>query len=109
MIKQLRLPAVLVALAVAAAMGCGDDLSSSGKYTRIQVAPPSAALHVGETQTFQATGVAADGTLTLLASPTVVWSSSDASVASIDPASGVATAVALGSATITATVGQLQG
>lgn len=67
----------------------------------VTVAPLSATIGIGGTQQFAATlKDAAGNTLT---GRTVTWSTSNAGVASIDPSTGIATGVAAGSATITAT------
>jgi hypothetical protein len=74
----------------------------------INVEPPNPAVPKGSTQPFTATGIYSDGStqnLTLSAS----WSSSDASVATINPATGVATAVTPGATFITATSGGIAG
>lgn len=70
-------------------------------FTTLNITPPSATLSSGQRQQFTATGVRSDSTtadLTTRAS----WSSSNASVATID-ASGLAVAVGSGTTTITAT------
>ena len=67
----------------------------------VEITPPAAALLVGGTLRFGATARAADGTA--LPGRSAAWSSSDPGVVSISPA-GLATALSLGAATITATV-----
>src|SRR3989454_1017458 len=66
----------------------------------VSVAPPSATVPVG--QTVQLTATPKDANGTLLAGRTVTWSSSNTSVANVD-GSGLVSAAAAGSATITAT------
>jgi len=66
----------------------------------VSVAPPSVAVPVG--QTVQLTATPKDANGTALAGRTVTWSSSNTSVANVD-GSGLVTAAAAGSATITAT------
>jgi trimeric autotransporter adhesin len=66
----------------------------------VAVAPDSQAVDVGSTVTF--TDVLKDGSGNVLTDRTVVWSSSDPQIATID-ANGVATGVASGTVTITAT------
>lgn len=66
--------------------------------TGVSVAPTTATVAVGATTTLAATKAPTN------ASGTVVWSSSDTSVATVDQ-SGVVTGVADGTATITATLG----
>ena len=75
--------------------------------TTVRVNPASAALtSFGETVRF--TGEVRDQNGQVLSGATVAWASSDASVASVD-ASGLVTAVANGTATITATAGSAAG
>jgi uncharacterized protein YjdB len=66
----------------------------------IQVTPATATANVGSTQPYVALGTFRDGTVEDL-STTATWDSSDAAVATIDT-DGVATAVAEGTTTITA-------
>jgi uncharacterized protein YjdB len=73
----------------------------------IAVTPASPSLPVGETQQFKATGTFTDGTtqdLTLSAT----WTSSTATIASISPA-GLASGLVVGSTTVTAVSGTIQG
>ncbi|HJU84234.1 MAG TPA: Ig-like domain-containing protein, partial [Holophagaceae bacterium] len=73
----------------------------------IGVTPPTASAPAGIGVSFSATGIFSDGTsqdLTAL----VGWTSSDTSVAVVDPA-GLATGLATGNATITATLGSVSG
>jgi trimeric autotransporter adhesin len=67
----------------------------------VAVAPTSAAIDIGATQQFTATLKDANGNT--LTDRDIAWSSSNPSVATVDASTGVATAVAEGSATITAT------
>ncbi len=70
----------------------------------VTVTPAGAAVAgVGTTQAFTAT--VRDGLGNIVPSPTVTWASLNPSVATVDPATGVATAVAAGQATIAATSG----
>ena len=66
----------------------------------IEVTPASATVDVGEDQNFQATCIYADGA-SATCTNTVIWASSDDTIATIS--AGVATGVAAGSAEITAT------
>ena len=76
--------------------------------TSIQVLPnPGTAEVGGATQAFTATATFSDGTTGHAVS--VTWSSSDPTVATIDPSSGIATAVKTGTTTITATSGSITG
>jgi len=74
----------------------------------IAVTPASASVVAGSTLQFTATGSYSDGTTKDLTA-TVNWTSSDASKATIVANSGLATGVAAGSATITATSGGISG
>ncbi len=71
--------------------------------TTITVSPSTASKVVGETQTFTAAGYDQNGG-SIAISPTVVWSSSNTTVGTINSA-GVFTALAPGTTTITATNG----
>jgi uncharacterized protein YjdB len=72
-------------------------------YSRLQISPAALALCPGDAVTFAATGSLLDGR-TVDATARAMWSSSAPAVASIDPATGRATAVASGTSTITARV-----
>jgi trimeric autotransporter adhesin len=77
----------------------------------IQVTPVNPALAKGVTQQFTATGTYTDHSTQNLTT-TVTWSPSDPSVATISNAAGshgIATAVDVGNATITATLGSVSG
>ncbi|MGH9281038.1 MAG: Ig-like domain-containing protein [Acidimicrobiales bacterium] len=76
--------------------------------TSIVVTPAQAVIIAGQTQSFAATGVHADGTSETLAAPELTWSTSDPNVAAISPA-GVASGLAPGHATVTATLGGVSG
>jgi len=94
--SELALVAVsLVFLLILAACNCAPTL----RY--ITIAPTTAVVPVGGTQTFAATGYYSNGSITPGIS--VSWSSSSTSIATIDPVAGVATGVAPGTTTITAT------
>ena len=68
----------------------------------VEISPTTQSVNVGE-QTPAFTAVTKDGSGNVLTGRIVTFSSSDASVATIDAATGVATGVAAGTATITAT------
>ena len=76
----------------------GDIELLDGEVTGITVSPASLNMRTGDTQTLTATVSPSDST------ETVVWSSDNESVATVDQ-SGNVTAVSSGSATITATAG----
>jgi uncharacterized protein YjdB len=81
------------------------------KLVSIQVTPANPSVLLGATQQFTATGTYSDGTtkdLTTLAT----WSSSPSSIASMsnaDGTKGLATSLAVGTTTITATYGNVSG
>ncbi len=70
----------------------------------ITVAPANPAISKGSTQQFAATGNYSDGS-TQNITASVVWASSNASVATVGPGTGLATGVAAGSTQITAMLG----
>ncbi len=69
----------------------------------IRVEPETARVVPGTSQEFIAYGSFTDGTEAALADANIIWSSSDDTIATID-ANGIATGVAAGEVTITATV-----
>jgi Bacterial surface proteins containing Ig-like domains len=73
---------------------------TQGPVTTVVIVPDSVSMFV--TQTTQLAATARDGTGAPVAGTTIVWSSSNTSVASVSP-DGVVTAVSAGTATITAT------
>jgi len=83
-------------------------VSLTGGVTTVTVLPASATLTtVGATQQF--TAEVRDGSGTLLPGVPVSWSSADSLVATIDPSTGLATAVGHGNTTITATAAGVSG
>jgi len=72
----------------------------------ISVTPTPVSIAIGTDQQFSAVGSFNDGSTQLL--PSVTWSSSSSSVATVNSA-GLATAVGTGTATITATSGSVSG
>lgn len=73
----------------------------------VTVTPQDEAIQVGQTLTYQA--VLRDAQGNTVTGPGVTWSSSDPSVATIDPSSGLATAVGGGATTIQATAAGVTG
>jgi DNA/RNA endonuclease G (NUC1) len=71
-----------------------------GPVATVTVTPSTASAVIGATQAFSAAAV--DGQGQTVPSPGISWTTSDATVATVD-ANGLATAVGLGTATITAT------
>src|SRR6266404_5735526 len=95
--KQLLSTFTLIALLLA---GCGDFFVSSGTLVSITVNPQNPTVQPGKTQQFTASGVLGDST-TQDVSSQVTWTSSNTNVATID-STGLATAVALGTSSISA-------
>jgi len=73
----------------------------------VTVSPPTLSLTQGQTGSLSATVV--DVTGATVSSPSVGWSSKDPAIATVDPNTGVVTAVAVGSTTIDATSGGKTG
>ncbi len=101
---------LLLIPAAAAISGCGDDPAAPADSTptvaSIVVTPDATALAVGETVSLAA--AAADASGNLVAQATFVWQSSVESVATVT-AEGLVTAIATGTANITATSGEVSG
>ena len=74
----------------------------------IAVTPATASVAAGYTEQFTATGTYSNGTTANLTN-TAIWSSSATAVATVIGTSGLATGVAQGKASITATVGTING
>lgn len=81
---------------------------STATITSITVTPANPVVAAGVTQGFTATATLSDGTLQNV-TDLAVWSSGNTAAATIDPAKGVATAVAPGQSTVTASVGSVSG
>jgi uncharacterized protein YjdB len=89
-------------------LGCGGMSVGAGKkLTAIVVTPATASMTVGASQQFTATGSYGDGTSADVTA-SVTWTSSSPSIGSITTA-GMATAVAAGSSTITASLSGING
>ena len=76
--------------------------------TAITVSPTTPTIAVGQTENFTAKGTFSDGSQRDITN-FVTWSSSNQVVATIIPNTGVATALATGTSTITATLGGVSG
>ena len=91
---------------------CGSTtITSSPTLTSIAVSPSSPTLGVGASQQFTATGSYSDGSQQNLTT-SATWSTSDSSVATMSNTTetqGFSVAMAVGSATITATLGNVSG
>lgn len=72
----------------------------------VAISPPSASISVGGTQQFTAMAKLSDGS-SLDVTASAAWSSSDGKIATV--AGGLATGIALGNATITATIAGVTG
>ena len=94
---------------VVMSVGCGGSSGvGTGKtMTAITVTPATASIAVGATQQLTATATYSDGSTGDVTS-SVAWTSSSASVATI-ATSGLATGVAAGSSTVTASLNGLSG
>jgi uncharacterized protein YjdB len=97
-----------VALLVPILYACPGDSTSPPVPTTVVISPSTATITaLGETSQFTATVRDQDGNT--IAGQSVSWSSLATAVATIDASSGVATAVARGSATIRASAGSVTG
>ena len=80
---------------------------TSPVLTSVAVTPANASIAAGETQQFTATGTYSDGSVQNLTNA-ATWTSSGPAIASVSP-SGAAVALAVGTATISATAGSFTG
>lgn len=111
---QNRLGIVVVIISLAAVLatcsvGGAGTISSGATLTSIEVTPANPSIAFGKTQQFTATGTYSDSTTQNLTT-LVTWDSSSKSVATISNAvgsNGLATSVAPGPTTITATLGSI--
>ena len=95
------------ALAILAACGGSDSTTVTPTVTRVAVTGPSTTLNVGQSTNLSAAAFGTSGTQ-ITGAGSAAWSSSAASVASVDQA-GKVTGVGAGSATITADLAKVQG
>ncbi|HVO34125.1 MAG TPA: Ig-like domain-containing protein, partial [Gemmatimonadales bacterium] len=102
----LRARSLLAVSAAALLAACSGSKEGGTGVAAIVVAPQAAALCVGDSLTFTAQVLDASGG-TVTGSP-VRWSSSAPQLVSVDSASGVARALGLGTAQISASVGSLR-
>jgi trimeric autotransporter adhesin len=100
--KKVLLPVMLVLAGLLAGCSSGSSSSSTPTLTSIAVTPASPSITVGQTQQFTATGTYSNNTTQDLTA-TATWTSSTTSTATIT-SGGLATPVAAGSTTITASV-----
>ena len=96
---------LLLLVSIGYICGCGSSVGpiARGSFpVSLTVSPKTASKTQGETQQYAATLAFSTGETQDLTT-SVTWSSSDPAVASIDPATGLATGVTPGSVVITAT------
>lgn len=107
------LPWMIVALSpllMIASIGCGSSMGGNAAaktLKSISASPSTASIQVGSTQAFSVTATYSDAS-TADVSATASWATANPAVATIN-SSGVATAVAPGTVSVTATVGSLVG
>jgi len=87
--------------------GSANLTITAAHLVSIEITPVNPSIARGTTRQFTATGFFSDSTVQDLTSQ-VIWSSSDTGIASIN-VSGLATGVAVGTSTITATSGNIAG
>src|SRR5712671_3279734 len=97
--NRLKLTSALLLLVFLA--GCGGFFVSSGSVVSIVITPNNSSVQPAKTQQFTATATLGSGGTSDVTSQ-VAWTSSATSVATIN-STGLASAVTVGSATITAT------
>jgi uncharacterized protein YjdB len=85
----------------------GTSVIAATTLVAIQVTPDGSQLAVGTNQQYTATGIYANSSTATLTN--VTWSSSNSTTVTINNSTGIATAVAPGEATITATYGGASG
>jgi len=114
--KRRRLPALVPSLALAVTTlavilaGCSSGSGSTGGQKTLQtiaVSPATASIAVGGTQQFTATGTYSDGTTGDVTS-TASWATASSSIAGVST-SGMVTAAAAGSTTVTASQSGVSG
>ena len=105
--QHLGFKIALIILPVLLATACGKFFPSATTLVAIQVTPSNPSVQLGGTQQFTATGTFGDSSSQNLTS-SVTWTSSAANVASIN-SSGLATAAATGTTTITAAESGISG
>jgi trimeric autotransporter adhesin len=105
--QHLGFQIALIILPVLLATACGKFFPSATTLVAIQVTPSNPSVQLGGTQQFTATGTFGDSSSQNLTS-SVTWTSSATNVASIN-SSGLATAAATGTTTITAAESGISG
>lgn len=104
--KNLLAQGLIAVLSIALAAATGCNSSNTKGLTSVSVTPTSPSISVGGTQQFSARGTYGDGS-TQTVTGSVVWVSSDKSVATIAANGGMATGVGPGTTIITATSGSV--
>ena len=100
------IPLTLLVLAgLLAAIGCGQFFPSSHSITALAIAPTNTTLAPGVTQQYTATATYGNNT-TADVTTSVTWSTSPTATATVN-STGLVTAVALGTATVKATSGNV--
>lgn len=99
-----RVTAVMLAAVITACGGGGDPIVARCVISGVSVSPASATLVVGNSQTLGATAASQDCS----SLPTTTWSSNATNIATVS-SSGSVTAVAPGTAIVTATIGSSNG
>lgn len=114
MLNSRRAAGVFVGCVLLVSCGGGSDSSSEPTtpvvtkvLTSITVTVGSPTIQVGQTTTATASGLDQNGAS--ISTGTVTWSSASTSIATVNPGTGVVTAVGLGQTQITATAGAKQG
>ena len=97
----------ITAVAVVLLVGCGEFFRDSNDLVSIMVTPANSTLQLSNTQQFRAIGTFGDSSSSDISS-SVTWKSSSNHVATIS-SSGVASASATGTTTITASQGDISG
>jgi uncharacterized protein YjdB len=107
MFARCRLQGLLLLCLGSALVGC----TTPSGLDSVQVSPGTQALAVGQTAQFTATGTFGNGNhlKTQNITSLVTWTSSVPAVATIDPSTGIATAVGAGTTTITASATAFNG
>jgi uncharacterized protein YjdB len=107
MFARCRLQGLLLLCLGSALVGC----TTPSGLDSVQVSPGTQALAVGQTAQFTATGTFGNGNhlKTQNITSLVTWTSSVPAVATIDPSTGIATAVSAGTTTITASATAFNG
>jgi hypothetical protein len=106
--RVLELPRLLLLLLAVGCASSDDDGTGGGGSgpASVSLVPKPATVQLATT--LQVLAVVKDSSGATIAHPTLGWSSSDTSVATVS-GSGLVTGVAVGTATITASIGAIQG